>query len=103
MKKVIRLSESELVNLVKLILIENQKNDIDLCDELTVSSLSELKSKMKGMKISKKDRQEVNKLIGDMKKELKYLDSDLDVFDTYLHKIQSIICTYSKEDKNNID
>ena len=103
MKKVIRLSESELVNLVKLILSENQKNDIDLCDELTVSSLSELKSKMKGMKISKKDRQEVNKLIGDMKKELKYLDSDLDVFDTYLHKIQSVICTHSKEDRSNID
>ena len=103
MKKLIRLSESELVNLVKLILTENKKNDMDLCDEFTVSSLSELKGKMKGMDISKKDRQEVNRLISDMKKELKYLDSDLDVLDTYLHKIQSVICTHSKEDRNNID
>lgn len=82
---------------------KSSKDNIDLCDELTVSSLAELRLKMRGMKISKKDRKEVNRLISDMKKELKYLDSDLDVLDTYLHKIQSVICTYSKEDINNID
>ena len=103
MKKVIRLSETELVNLVKLILTENQKNDMDLCDEFTVDSLSELKSKMEGMDISKEDRQEVNRLISNMEKELKDLDTDLDVLNTYLHRIQSVICTHSKEDRNNID
>lgn len=103
MKKIIRLSESELVNLVKLILIENQKNDMDLCDELTISSLKELRQKMRGMKISQKDRKEVNRLIKNMKRDAKYLSSDLDVFDTYTHMIQSVLCTYSKEDRNNID
>ena len=102
LKKIIRRVLIEEINLLSD-KDKSSKDNIDLCDELTVSSLAKLRSKMRGMKISKKDRKEVNRLISDMKKELKDLDSDLDVLDTYLHKIQSVICTYSKEDKNNID
>ena len=111
MGKTLKITESQFKRILNNTIQEIAIKDIDksgsdnndLCDELTVSSIEELKSKMRGMDISKKDRQEVNRLISDMKKELKDLDSDLDVLDTYLHKIQSVICTYSKEDKNNID
>ena len=102
LKKIIRRVLMEEINLLSD-KDKSSKDNIDLCDELTVSSLAELRSKMRGMKISKKDRKEVNRLLSDMKKELKDLDSDLEVLDTYLHKIQYVISTDSKEDINNID
>ena len=55
------------------------------------------------MKIPKKDKTKINSLIKQMKKEMKDLDVDLDISNTYARKIQNILCTYSKEDKNNID
>jgi len=75
----------------------------DLCDELTINDLKELKSKMRGMKISKEDRKEINGIIKKMKRDNNYLSSDLDVGNTYLRFIQNILCTYSKEDRSNID
>ena len=75
----------------------------DLCDELTVSSEKELRSKMKGMNIPKEDKVKIEKEIDDMNKYMKAWDSDLDVANTYLRRIQNMLCTFSKEDKKNID
>ena len=75
----------------------------DLCDELTVSSIDELLSKLRGMNIPKKDKPEIINIIKKMKEETELLDSDLDISNTYLRHIQNILCTYSKEDLQNLD
>lgn len=75
----------------------------DLCDELTINGLKELKSKMRGMKISKEDRKKISVIIKKMKRDSNYLSADLDVANTYLRHVQNILCTYSKEDLKNID
>lgn len=111
MGKTLKITEIQLKSILNNIIYERNIKDIDksstdnndLCDELTISSVSELKSKMRGMKIPKKDKTKINSLIKQMKKEMKDLDVDLDISNTYARKIQNILCTYSKEDKNNID
>tara|TARA_R110000824_G_scaffold4945_17_gene23216 strand:+ start:29 stop:6784 length:6756 start_codon:yes stop_codon:yes gene_type:complete len=75
----------------------------DLCDEATVSSEKELRAKMRGMKISAEDKKKIEKEIGDMRKGIKDLDVDKDVTNTYMRRIQNMLCTFSKEDKQNID
>ena len=75
----------------------------DLCDELTINDLKELRYKMRGMKISKENRKKINDIIKKMKKDNNYLSSDLDVGNTYLRFIQNILCTYSKENSSNVD
>ena len=75
----------------------------DLCDELTINSIDELLSKLRGMNIPKKDKPKIINLIKKMKKETELLDSDLDISNTYLRYIQNILCTYSKEDLQNLD
>jgi hypothetical protein len=42
-------------------------------------------------------------LIKKMKKESELLGSDLDISNTYLRHIQNMLCTYSKEDLQNLD
>jgi len=79
------------------------KDDNDLCDELTINSVKELRRKMRGMDISKKDKVKINNYIKEMNKTNKKLSADLDVNNTYLRYIQNMLCTYSSEDKNNID
>ena len=119
MKKVIKLKESDLQRIVKRVLSEshidgkgsNYIKDLDksggdnndLCDELTINSVKELKSKMRGMTIPKKDKVKIDNFIKEMNKTNKKLSADLDVNNTYLRFIQNILCTYSKEDKSNID
>jgi hypothetical protein len=79
------------------------KDNNDLCDELTINSVKELRRKMRGMDISKKDKVKINNYIKKMNKTNKKLSVDLDVNNTYLRYIQNMLCTYSSEDKNNID
>ena len=79
------------------------KDNNDLCDELTINSVKELRRKMRGMDISKKDKVKINNYIKEMNKTNKKLSVDLDVNNTYLRYIQNMLCTYSSEDKNNID
>jgi len=75
----------------------------DLCDELTINSIEELKDKMRGMNIPKDDRKKISDIIKKMKRDFNYLSADLDVANTYLRHVQNILCTYSKEDLKNID
>lgn len=91
------------------LIVESNDMDIspsdnnDLCDELTVSSVDELLSKLRGMDIPKKDKPKIINLIKKMKKETELLGSDLDISNTYLRHIQNMLCTYSKEDLQNLD
>ncbi len=94
--------DSKGVNYVKDIDKSSSDNE-DLCDELTINSVEELKDKMRGMDISKDDRKKITVIIKKMKRDFNYLSADLDVANTYLRHIQNIICTYSKEDIKNID
>ena len=55
------------------------------------------------MSIPKKDKIKIDNYIKQMNKTNKVLSADLDVNNTYLRFIQNILCTYSKEDKGNID
>jgi len=119
MKKIVRLKESDLQRIVKRVLNETHvdgkgdnyikdvdksgKDNDDLCDELTINSVKELKSKMRGMSIPKKEKIKIDNYIKQMNKTNKVLSADLDVNNTYLRFIQNILCTYSKEDKGNID
>lgn len=111
MGKTLKITESQFKRILNNTIQEIAIKDIDksgsdnndLCDELTVSSIEELKSKMRGMEIPREDKVKINSLIKQMKKEMKNLDVDLDISNTYARKIQNILCTYSKEDKNNID
>ena len=104
-----QITEEDINRLVSKVIKEVNDDDIspsdnkDLCDELTIDDLPELKSKMRGMDVSEKDMKKVNDIIDKMNKETDKLSSDLDVANTNLRLIQNIICTYSKEDKNNID
>jgi len=94
--------DSKGVNYVKDIDKSSSDNE-DICDELTINSVEELKDKMRGMDISKDDRKKITVIIKKMKRDFNYLSADLDVANTYLRHIQNIICTYSKEDIKNID
>ena len=91
------------------LIVESNDMDIspsdnnDLCDELTVSSVDELLSKLRGMNIPKEDKHRINNIIKKMKKETELLGSDLDISNTYLRHIQNMLCTYSKEDLQNLD
>ena len=104
-----QITEEDINRLVDKVIKEVNDDDIspsdnkDLCDELTIDDLPELKSKMRGMNISKEDMKKINGIITKMNKETDKLSSDLDVANTNLRLIQNIICTYSKEDSQNID
>ena len=104
-----QITEEDINRIVKKIINEVNDDDAspsdnkDLCDELTIDDLTELKSKMRGMNISKEDMEKINGIITKMNKETDKLSSDLDVANTNLRLIQNIICTYSKEDSQNID
>jgi len=113
--KVIKLKESDLQKVLNETHVDGKgsnyikdvdkssKDNNDLCDELTINSVKELKRKMRGMSIPKKDKVKIDNYIKEMNKTNKELSADLDVNNTYLRFIQNILCTYSKEDKNNID
>lgn len=94
--------DGEGVNYIKDIDKSASDNE-DLCDELTINSIEELKDKMRGMNISKDDRKKISDIIKKMKRDFNYLSADLDVANTYLRHIQNILCTYSKEDLKNVD
>jgi len=88
MKKIIKIKESDLQRIVKRVLNETHLDG---------------KGKMRGMSIPKKDKIKIDNYIKQMNKTNKVLSADLDVNNTYLRFIQNILCTYSKEDKGNID
>ncbi len=94
--------DGEGVNYIKDVDKSASDNE-DLCDELTINSIEELKDKMRGMNISKDDRKKISDIIKKMKRDFNYLSADLDVANTYLRHIQNILCTYSKEDLKNVD
>ena len=82
---------------------EDPSDNKDLCDEITVNTEKELRDKMRGMSIPAEDKKKIEKEIADMRKGIKDLDVDGDVANTYMRRIQNMICTFSKEDKKNID
>jgi sulfite reductase alpha subunit-like flavoprotein len=85
-------------NIIKKILKEEfknqdtQSNENNICDVMSINSVEEIIDLLKKMPSVKDNKYEIISLIKDLKKEKYSLSNDLDILNTYLRKIQNILC-----------
>jgi hypothetical protein len=81
-------------NRVRNFLMESNSQDTDynICDDFSVNSMEELISLLKITDIKPEQKDEIKKLIDELKTSNDYLSNDLDNFNTVTHKISTILC-----------
>lgn len=81
-------------NKVRKFLMESNSQDADynICDDFSVNSMEELISLLKRTDIKPEQKDEIQKLIDELKTSNDYLSNDLDNFNTVTHKISTILC-----------
>lgn len=70
----------------------SQDADYNICDDFSVNSMEELISLLKRTDIKPEQKDEIQKLIDELKASNDYLSNDLDNFNTVTHKISTILC-----------
>jgi predicted histidine transporter YuiF (NhaC family) len=70
---------------------KNISSDNNICDIMTVNSLEEILGLLKNMDLRGKEK-EIKNLLISMEKEKERLSNNKDIFNSYLRKIQNILC-----------
>lgn len=71
---------------------EVMSQEKNICDIMSANTWDEIQELLDKMKYDDQFRPQINKLKSDMEKELDDLSNDKDVVNTYLRKIQNIVC-----------
>ena len=85
-------------SLIRKILKEEFQNDEvmssehNICDIMMVNSWEEIQELLDKMDYDNQFQSEIDDIRNKMNQELDFLSSDLDVANTYLRKIQNIVC-----------
>lgn len=85
-------------NLIRKILKEEFQNDEvmssehNICDVMMINSWEEIQELLDNMDYDNQFQSEIDDIRNKMNQELDFLSSDLDVANTYLRKIQNIVC-----------
>lgn len=85
-------------SLIRRILKEEfQNNEVmssehNICDIMMVNSWEEIEELLDNMDYDNQFQSEIDNIRDKMNQELDFLSSDLDVANTYLRKIQNIVC-----------
>ena len=64
----------------------------NICDDFSAESYEDLIDLINKSHVSKEDHSNIENLLDDLKKEMKYLDTDKDLVNTYQHKIANKLC-----------
>ena len=73
-------------------LANTQSSDYNICDDFSAESYEDLVQLINKAHVSKEDDPNIEKLLDDLKKEMKGLDTDKDLINTYQHKIANRLC-----------
>jgi hypothetical protein len=85
-------------NLIRKILKEEfknkdtQSNENNICDVMSINSVDEIIDLLKKMPSIKDNKKEIISLLRTMQKDKKTLSNNSDIHNTYLRKIQNILC-----------
>ena len=89
-------------NIIRKVLKEESDKQTDLansntrerniCDDFSAESYDDLVSLINKSHVSEEDDPIIEKFLDDLKKEMKYLDTDKDLINTYQHKIGTQLC-----------
>jgi hypothetical protein len=85
-------------NIIKKILKESfenpdtQSSKHNICDVITINSVDEIIDLLKKMPSIKDNKKEIISLLKTMQKDKKTLSNNSDIHNTYLRKIQNILC-----------
>jgi hypothetical protein len=71
---------------------DTQSDKHNICDIMTVNSIEEIVELVRGMEGIKDNKKEVVSLLKDIQKDKKRLSNNSDILNTYLRKIQNILC-----------
>jgi hypothetical protein len=85
---------------INIITEANQRTDLansntserNICDDFSAESYEDLINLINKSHVSKEDYGNIEKLLDDLKKEMKDLGTDKDLINTYQHKIASRLC-----------
>jgi hypothetical protein len=72
--------------------LDTQSDKHNICDIMTVNSIEEIVELVRGMEGIKNNKKEVVSLLKDIQKDRKRLSNNSDILNTYLRKIQNILC-----------
>jgi hypothetical protein len=81
----------------KILKEEFQNNEVmssehNICDVMMINSWEEIQELLDNMDYDNQFQSEIDDIRNKMNQELDFLSSDLDVANTYLRKIQNIVC-----------
>jgi hypothetical protein len=73
-------------------LANSNTSERNICDDFSAESYEDLINLINKSHVSKEDHGNIEKLLDDLKKEMKDLGTDKDLINTYQHKIASRLC-----------
>lgn len=73
-------------------LANSQSGDYNICDDFSAESYEDLVQLINKAHVSKEDDPNIEKLLDDLKREMKGLGNDKDLINTYQHKIANRLC-----------
>ena len=73
-------------------LTNTNTNEHNICDDFSAESYEDLVQLINKSHVSKEDHTNIEKLLGDLKKEMESLGTDKDLINTYQHKIANRLC-----------
>lgn len=73
-------------------LANSNTSERNICDDFSAESYEDLINLINKSHVSKEDHSNIEKLLDDLKKEMKDLGTDKDLINTYQHKIANRLC-----------
>ena len=73
-------------------LANSNTSERNICDDFSTESYEDLINLINKSHVSKEDHGNIEKLLDDLKKEMKDLGTDKDLINTYQHKISNRLC-----------
>ena len=73
-------------------LANSNTKEHNICDDFSAESYEDLVNLINKSHVSKEDHGNIEKLLDDLKKEMKILGTDKDLINTYQHKIANQLC-----------
>jgi len=73
-------------------LVNSQSSENNICDDFSAESYDDLVSLINKSHVSKEDDPNIEKLLDELKSDMKKLGTDKDLINTYQHKISTQLC-----------
>ena len=70
----------------------SQSDDYNICDDFSAENYEDLVNLTNKSHVSKEDDIKIEKLLDELKLQMKQLGTDKDLINTYQHKISTLLC-----------